>query len=106
MRESEVVVLLSEEGITCTRPGGLTERVRWDDLMRIEIFTTSEGPWATDVFWVLSGSESGCVVPMGATGEREMLRRLQELSGFDNEAVIQAMGSVDDARFLCWARRD
>ncbi len=31
-----------------------------------------------------------------------LLKRFQELPGFDNHAFIVAMGSGDDARFLCW----
>ena len=34
----------------------------------------------------------------------ELLSRLQQLPGFDNEAVIKAMGSTNNAKFLCWKR--
>jgi hypothetical protein len=43
---------------------------------------------------------------MGATGEKAMLERLQRLPGFDNDALIQAMMSVEDAEFICWTRAD
>jgi hypothetical protein len=33
------------------------------------------------------------------------LGRLQELAGFDNEAVIRSMGSVENARFVAWRRQ-
>jgi hypothetical protein len=33
-----------------------------------------------------------------------VLQRLQRLPGFDNEAFIQAMSSIQDARFVCWRR--
>jgi hypothetical protein len=102
MPESLCVVTLSETGVSCTRPGGLRESVAWDDLRRVEIITTDQGPFAADVLWVLHGSSTGCVVPQGATGEPELLARLQALPGFRNDAVIQAMGSTENARFVCW----
>lgn len=100
--EAAVRVDVTELEVVCTRPSGLVERVRWDALRAVLIETTDQGPWATDVFWILIGSTGGCVVPQGATGEAELLRRLQALSGFDNEAVIAAMASTENARFLCW----
>jgi hypothetical protein len=57
-----------------------------------------------DVFWLLHGTDGGCAIPQGATGEKELLERLQALPGFDNAKVIEAMGSSSDRRFLCWQR--
>jgi hypothetical protein len=45
-------------------------------------------------------------VPQGATGERALLERLQELPGFDDRAVIDAMSATARQRFLCWERAD
>ena len=49
-----------------TLPDGSTESVRWDDLQRVAIQTTDQGPWFEDVWWVLVGAEGGCLVPQGA----------------------------------------
>jgi hypothetical protein len=43
-------------------------------------------------------------IPQSADRSGALLKRLQELPGFDNHAFIVAMGSTDDARFLCWKR--
>ena len=102
--ESLFVVLVSDADIVCTRPDGTVERVAWADLNKIEIVTTSEGPMVPDVFWVLHGSGGGCAVPQGATGEAQLLERLQALPGFDNAAVIEAMTCSSDRRFLCWQK--
>lgn len=72
--------------------------VELEDLQRVEILTTDQGPFRPDVFWVLHGSETSCVGPQGATGERELLDRLQKLPGFRNEAVIKAMPSTENRR--------
>lgn len=54
-----------------------------------------------DVFFVLAGGDgSGRVVLHGsAVG---LLERLQQLPGFDNSAVIKAMGSTEEAVLVCW----
>jgi hypothetical protein len=102
--ESRFMVRISDTEVACERPDGKTERVGWNDLQRVEIRTTSDGPMAPDVFWLLHGTNGGCAIPQGATGERALLERLQALPGFDNGQVIEAMGSTSDRTFLCWQR--
>lgn len=102
--ESRFVVRLSDSEVVCERPDGTVERVGWDDLQRVDVVTTSDGPFAPDVFWVLHGRNGGCAIPQGATGDGQLLARLQALPGFDNNAVTAAMASTSDRRFLCWAR--
>jgi hypothetical protein len=103
-REAQWMVTITNEGVSCTRPGGLTESVAWDDLKAVLIETTDEGPFSMDVFWLLAGEKSGCIVPQGATGEDALIERLQKLPGFDNEAFITAMGCTENQRFLCWQK--
>jgi len=103
--ESQFIVRLSDQEVVCERPDGKVERVSWSELQKVEIVTTSEGPMVADVFWVLHGLNRGCAIPQGATGEKELLERLQKLPNFDNGAVIEAMGCTSDRRFLCWEKR-
>jgi hypothetical protein len=104
MPESLCIVRLYDSGVECTAPNGNVESVEWKDLQKIEIVTTDQGPFLPDVFWVLHGSQAGCVVPHGSDGEKELLDRLQKLPGFRNEAVIEAMSSTENRRFLCWEK--
>jgi hypothetical protein len=92
--------------VRCERPDGRVESVAWNDLEAVIVETTDEGPWAADVFWILARTNMamGCVIPQGATGEKALLERLQKLPGFDNKALIQAMGSTSNAKFLCWKK--
>ena len=100
-------VLVTDDSVTRFRPDGVQESIRWDDLAEVGIITTDEGPWFEDVYWILIGSDgkSGCAVPQGAEGADSLLEALQKLHGFDNEAVIKAMGSTSNAQFVCWKRR-
>jgi hypothetical protein len=102
--ESKFVLEVTEVGIKCIRPNGDVEQVSFSDLVEVRIDTNDSGPWGADLWWVLLGSTptSGCVYPGGATGEQVALDALQRLPGFDNEKVIQAMGSTDNASFKCW----
>ena len=77
----------------------------WADLTEASIVTTVEGPIAEDISFVLRGRErKGCLVPNGALESKILLERLQHLTGFDNEKLIEAMGSTRNARFVCWRR--
>jgi hypothetical protein len=106
MPESQCVVRFSESAVSYTEPGGAVEAVSWDDLQRVEIVTTDQGPFLCDVYWMLHGSKTCCVVPQGATGEKELIIRLQQLPGFQHEAAIKAMASTENRRFLCWKKTD
>ena len=61
--ESRFIVRLSESEVVCERPDGKVERMAWNDLEKVEVVTTDEGPFAPDVFWVLHGRSGGCAVP-------------------------------------------
>ena len=103
--EADFVVQLSDTEVRCVRPDGQVECITWNDLQSVTILTTDKGPLVADVFWLLDTSTgSGCIIPQGATGERALLGRLQELPGFDNEALIESMSSAENRKFLCWQR--
>jgi hypothetical protein len=98
-------VTFDNEKVVRTQANGRVETVRWDDLQQVTIMTTSDGPIADDVFFMLHGKDqSGCAVPQSADGADALLQRLQQLPGFNNEAVIEAMSSTANATFVCWKR--
>ena len=103
--ESRFVIQMTESAVSCHRPDGVVETVRWDELQQVQVLTNSDGPFAPDCFWLLIGpGTTGCCIPQGATGDAELLDRIQKLPGFDNLAFIEAMGSTQEAIFTCWQR--
>jgi len=103
--ESRFVIHMTDSDVSCHRPDGVVETDRWDELQQVQVLTTSDGPFAPDCFWLLIGpGTTGCCIPQGATGDAELLDRLQKLPGFDNPAFIEAMGSTQEAIFTCWQR--
>ena len=97
-------VTFDDESVMRTLANGQVETVRWDDLLHVQIMTTDEGPFVDDVFWLLSAEDHGCAVPSEAEGMAALLRRLQKLPGFDDEAVIRAMGCTGNDLFAVWSR--
>jgi hypothetical protein len=101
IRES---VSFDETEVIRTLADGRRETLRWDDLQEVSVITTDEGPFADDLYWALLGNEGGCAVPSTAAGADALLSRLQQLPGFKNEIVVEAMGSTANAKFVCWER--
>ncbi|MFK8112159.1 MAG: hypothetical protein AB8B91_08140 [Rubripirellula sp.] len=93
---------IDEAAFTCTRSDQTLASIHWTDLKRVLIVTTDEGPFLEDVFFVLDAGEHSFVIPQSDPLSGVLLERLQELPGFDNEAVVQSMGSVSNDRFVCW----
>jgi hypothetical protein len=105
--EARYVVTLDDRQILCRHPSGKEQAVAWKDLNAVIVETNDSGPFGMDVLWLLvgRGAGSGCVIPQGATGKRELLDALQRLPGFDNAQLIAAMGCTDNRTFLCWQRQ-
>lgn len=100
----DVVVV---EGLVTWRPAsGGSVTIHLNDLVSVDILTTSMGPWADDLYYVLSDAARTIAIPVSATGSGELLESLQTLAGFDNETVIVAMGATGDGRFPVWRRTD
>lgn len=93
---------MDDVGVTRRHEGVVLEHITWSDLRRVEVRTTSDGPWRDDVFWLLLNAEGdGVAVPSERVPEG-LLARLRELPGWDHAAVIRAMGTATDGIFLCW----
>ncbi len=98
-------VVFDDTSVRVRAPDGDEQRMLWEDLASVVILTNDQGPFTVDVHWVLAARDNGLrlVLPMGSVGEQELLREMQRrLPGFDNAAVIEAMGSTDNASFLVW----
>ena len=95
---------IDAEGLTFRVSTDATKMIRWSDLQEVYIQTTDKGPVLEDVFFVLVTEEGTWKVPQGMAGTDVLLTQLQQLPGFDNEAVIRAMACADNAVFPCWRR--
>jgi hypothetical protein len=93
-----------DEKIWRTMPSAERSEIKWREVKGIFIETNDSGPFGSDVWWFVAGDEYTIQFPMGATGEKEMMSRFQQLPNFDNEALIDAMCSVHNNTFLLWKK--
>lgn len=98
--DHRAAVAIDATGVHRTLPSGGCEEVRWEHLIEVQLRTTSDGPRAADVYWLLRGTDGGVAVP--ADDAPELLPRLQRLPAFDNAAVIAAMGCTHATMQPCW----
>ena len=102
---SQPTVQFDDVGVRLEIGNGKDEQVAWDALLEVDILTTRDGPYAEDLFFVLTGGgDTRCVVPLSATKGNGLLAHLKKLPGFDNEAVSQAMKSTTKGMVVCWRR--
>ena len=78
---------------------GSTASSTWDDIRRVSIRTTDLGPFDDDVFFVVETAGKNFVIPQAAPGASQLLERLQQFPGFDNDAVINSMGCTTTKSF-------
>ncbi|MEO6305816.1 MAG: hypothetical protein ABIP51_21895 [Bacteroidia bacterium] len=102
--ESNWFVKVSDSSVEMIDPGKVTQSILISEIENVSVATNDRGPFEIDIWWILSGNGKAVLVPGGATGEKEMLNRLQELPGFNNGEVIKAMGCSDNAEFLLWKK--
>ncbi len=89
-----------------TPPDEPAQRVAINDVTRVIIATNDSGPWGADVWFIFVDDKARRAVsfPQGATGEQAILDWLLSRPGFDHDAMIKAMGSTENAEFVCWRR--
>jgi hypothetical protein len=98
-------IFIDERGVRRVLADGKVEQVLWDDLVEVGILTTSDGPFAEDVFFVLLGRDGqGCVIPHSVPEASALMERVGRLLGFDYEPAVRAISSAENAKFVCWRR--
>ena len=106
-RPSELYeITLTKDKISCKRDDGIIEEVKWDDLDKVDIMTNDLGPFVEDVYWVLHGKDSGCVIPQEVKESDKLLEKLQSLPNFNSEAFIEAMSCTENNTFTIWQKEN
>ncbi|PLQ02331.1 hypothetical protein [Cupriavidus pauculus] len=88
------VVNLYDDHLVVHRPDGQREELSWDSLERVVVRVSDRAPWAGTPWLILAGdadSQQGCVVPMTAANHDALVERLQQLPGFNQQKLDNAM---------------
>lgn len=102
---SPVRVTHDDRVITVDDGVGGSSTLPWTELANVTVITTDLGPFEVDLFWLLTDRTGRPLpaIPMDAEGAAQLLQTMQgRLQGFDNMAVVEAMGSVRAAAFQIW----
>jgi predicted metal-dependent HD superfamily phosphohydrolase len=79
-------------------------RVPWHEVAAIGIRTTSDGPFADDLFWQFVFDGQVLELPGSWVGRGAVDVILRALPGADVRKVVTAMGSVEDRQYCVWDR--
>ncbi|MCM3870769.1 MAG: hypothetical protein ND895_08760 [Pyrinomonadaceae bacterium] len=99
-QEHRYSVNVSPLEVTCVRSDGERELVLWDELQSV----SAEGAFVGGYILLLNGARSGCVVPGSAEGIEILLKRQEELPGFDWDAITAAATSEEAEWYNCCER--
>jgi len=92
-------VQLTEDGLALNEPSQ-REEVKWSEVREIRVRTFRKR-LAGPLFVIVKNDGKTVSVPQEEIPP-SVLARMQQLPAFRNEALIEAMGSMDDAEFSCW----
>ena len=104
--ESEARVIVQDHGefVSSRFPTGETETLSWADLIRFEIRSNDSGPSGWDVWFVLVGARDSVSFPLGATGEEDILARVQDVTGKPRHELIDGMNCTENRTFITWEK--
>ena len=109
-QEKQFAIEFDDDNISCIRPDGPVERVRWPDIVKVTIEATAgEVREAPDHIWIIWGKDNrtGCVFPGNSRGIEELLVEMQSrLDGFDLAALASAIRSDENQTWLLWSKEE
>ena len=100
------VVEVTERQITYLGPYG-GGAVSLDELARIQIRTTADGPAAPDLFWMFTTRAGELLtIPGAAEGSDMLFDALAALKGVNYDAATTAAATTENQLFEIWHRAD
>ena len=102
--ESKWIVSINNEIIFLTDPNGNEVECSIEEIDKVIIETTDQGPFYPDVWWKIISNDKMLILPQGATGEDELLDKIQNLPDFDNAKFIESMSCTSNKEFICWTK--
>lgn len=106
MSDNKQYIVSDQQQISHFIAGEPAQILSWQELDKVELQITSQGPYLDDVFWCLGNirQDKTIVVSNNTQGMPELLTQLQALPGFDNYKLLQAMADTSDTRYRLWKK--
>ncbi len=103
----EPIITVNEREIICEFSSqNKTDKISWDDVDTINVLTTDEGPFTSDVFILLVNSKTnlGVALPSDRDETQQVIEKILQFPNFDFEKWITSMGSVENCIFEVWKK--
>lgn len=98
--------LILQRRLVWTPASGPDVSLDLDAISGIDILTSSTGPWADDIYYVLLSRDCTLTIPASAAGIEQLLEELQAFAAFDRETAETAIHATGEGRFAIWRRRE
>ncbi|WP_176051282.1 hypothetical protein [Burkholderia sp. BCC1644] len=105
-RQGGWTVAATDTRIESTDQTGATRGIALSDLGAVLIETNDQGPFVSDVWWILfdTNQQFACGFPQDTEGAKAAIDLLLDLPGIDHRKVIDAQTSIQNATFPIWER--
>lgn len=105
-RGTEPFITITEAELICQYPSSnKTDKITWDDIIRIDVITTDKGPAVCDVFILITDDNGSVAIPQDREEESKIvIDRIFKLPNFDFEQFIKAMSSAENNTFNVWRK--
>jgi hypothetical protein len=104
--EEYYIVTISNASVKVEHPERKTENIKWASIEEIKLVNTDEGPISPDIWLVLLGKESMCLIPHGAEGFDEVYDIISKYPDFSFENFGKSMTCTDNAEFVLWKKKE
>ena len=104
--EDDFLITITDDLVRVEHPTRKTEEIFWKDIKEISYLNTDAGPFAPDLWLILTGDNNGCLIPHGTEGCEKVYDIVSKYNGFDFENVIEAMSSSENKQFLLWRKEE
>ncbi len=92
-----------EDGLVpLARSASNNERIRWDEIERIEFKNIVEGSVKPNVFLVITGAGKRNEIAQKDSVYQDVYNVVSNYEGFDLTKVIESMACTENATFLLW----
>lgn len=100
-------IAVDEQGLKAIADEGELVAVAWDEVLKIGILTTDQGPFEDDLLWMFFYRDQDHVLAVPASAldaAPDFFDHLKRFPGLDYDKITEASSSTDFAKFVLWRK--